>query len=183
MVRLACTQFGQALAPDGSPARARLLLRLLAALVPANVLGAAGVLGALRGVVDTALAAAQASEWGAWRSACLAGRLPAWLAWLAAWLVGGQVGSCSWGILSACCMTLCTGWPEAMCEKEHEERGPTWPPTLLRRPGGGRRPLLAALLRRACVLGAGGAALGRGGASPCRAGAASGGCCLGAQWQ
>lgn len=91
MVRLACTQFGQALAPDGSPARARLLLRLLAALVPANVLGAAGVLGALRGVVDTALAAAQASEWGARRPACLPG-LRGWLPGLLGARLGAAVG-------------------------------------------------------------------------------------------
>ena len=53
----ACLQLG------GDVRRARLLLRFCVALVATNVLHAASVLAALRSLVDTALAAAEASEW------------------------------------------------------------------------------------------------------------------------
>lgn len=53
-----------AFAPGGDARRARLLLRFASALVPVNVLHAASLLGALRGLVGTAQAMADASKWG-----------------------------------------------------------------------------------------------------------------------
>ncbi|PSC75984.1 nuclear cap-binding subunit 1 [Micractinium conductrix] len=53
-----------AFAPGGDARRARLLLRFASALVPVNVLHAASLLGALRGLVGTAQAMADASAEG-----------------------------------------------------------------------------------------------------------------------
>lgn len=60
---LACSQFAACMGgPAGDRTRARLLLRLLAALVPPNVLHAASVVEAFQGVVDRCVAVAAASE-------------------------------------------------------------------------------------------------------------------------
>lgn len=58
----AAAEINAGLQPGGDVRRARLLLRSAAALVVTNVLHAASVLAALRSLVDTAMACADASE-------------------------------------------------------------------------------------------------------------------------
>ena len=62
LVQRAAAEINACLQPGGDVRRARLLLRFCVALVATNVLHAASVLAALRSLVDTALAAAEASE-------------------------------------------------------------------------------------------------------------------------
>ncbi|GAB4821122.1 hypothetical protein N2152v2_008168 [Parachlorella kessleri] len=64
VVSLAASQFSQCLQPGGNRTRARLLLRLLAALVVPSVLHAGSVVDALQGLVERALSVAQASPEG-----------------------------------------------------------------------------------------------------------------------
>ena len=63
LVQRAAAEINACLQLGGDVRRARLLLRFCVALVATNVLHAASVLAALRSLVDTALAAAEASEW------------------------------------------------------------------------------------------------------------------------
>ena len=62
LVQRAAAELNACLQPGGDVRRARLLLRFCVALVATNVLHAASVLAALRSLVDTAVAAAEASE-------------------------------------------------------------------------------------------------------------------------
>ena len=62
LVQRAAGELALCLQPGGDMRRARLLLRFAAALVVTNVLHAASVAAALRALVDTALAIADAGE-------------------------------------------------------------------------------------------------------------------------